>query len=73
MYAVCSSMWPLSQSFYSRKSYLSSLLDFFALFPDVDTVLVFRDLRSKGNPAEFQFISMLNAKQIKSLKSKYSS
>lgn len=73
MYAVCSSIQPLSQCFYSRKSYLSALLDFFALFPNVDTVLVFRDLRAKGNAADFQFISMLNANQIQSLKSKYSS
>lgn len=73
MYAVCDCLEPLSKSYYCRGSYLTSILSFLRLHPVCTSLIVFRDLRSKGNPDDFQFIALLNAKQIKALLRSYSS
>lgn len=71
MYVICDADLPLSQSFFCRGSYFESLLLFARRYPSRSAV-VFRDLRDKGNPNDFQFIALVSAKVLSSLLKKYS-
>lgn len=71
MYVVCNPLRTLAEAAFYRASFIDSVLHFNRRWPDVKTILVFRDVRGNGNPKDFQFVSLLNSKQIHSLVSKY--
>lgn len=71
MYVLCNPIWTLAEAAFYRASFIDSVLHFNRRWPDVKTILVFKDVRGHGNPKDFQFVQLLNSKQIHSLVSKY--
>lgn len=71
MFAVCSIMWTLNECFYCRGSYVETLLSFAARFPDENSVVVYRDVRGRGDPGDLQFICTINHRELTKLKEKY--
>lgn len=73
MFAVCSSMWTLNECFYCRGSYVETLLSFAARFPGEKSVVVYRDVRGRGDPGDLQFFCVLSQKELQKIKNKYCS
>lgn len=66
MFAICDPSWTLAQAFSVKLPLERALVYFLKTFPNVNQAVVYRDLRERGDPRDFQFLFMLNAKQLKS-------
>lgn len=69
MYALCDVNRPLICNFRCSLPLDQSLALFSRLHPDASEVVVYRDIREKGNPSDYQFICYLNKKQFSKFKS----
>lgn len=67
MFVVCDNTRCLSEGYFFRGSYLESVISFRSRFPNVRSVNVYRDVRSRGRCEDFQFIATLNSKQLDKL------
>lgn len=71
MFAICDTLRTLNEAFYCRASYVESLLLFMQRYPDARSVLVFRDVRGRGNAGDLQFVNQLFRKDLDKIKNSY--
>lgn len=70
-YVVCDVDRPLRNFFYSRNGMLETVAAFRYYFPRVSNALLFKDLHGKGDYEDFQFIALLNDKDLSRLNIRY--